>query len=169
VVVEEGVGKMVGKLETKGGSLAGGFVYGGSVIGLGLDVVVGLKLGSVDDVGFVVGIKLGLPVVGIDVDDIVGSNVGLDDVGLVVTGIAVVGVFVEGEDDGLDDVGLDVTGIAVGVFDEGENDGLDDVGLYVTGLVDGIFVVGMMGDFERSPLRHAPLVCPAYAELQHSS
>jgi hypothetical protein len=123
VVVEEGVGKMVGKSAAKGGSVAGGFVYGGSVIGLGLDVVVGLKLGSVDDVGFVVGIKLGLPVVGIDVDDIVGSNVGFDV------------------------VGLDVTGIAVGVFVEGENDGLEDVGLYVTGLDEGIFVVGMMGDF----------------------
>jgi len=121
-VVVEGVGKMVGKSAAKGGSVAGGFVYGGSVIGLGLDVVVGLLLGSDDDVGFVVGIKLGLPVVGIDVYDIVGSNVGLD-----------------------------------------------DVGLDVTGLVEGIFVVGMMGDFERSPLRHAPLVCPAYAELQHSS
>jgi hypothetical protein len=55
----------------------------------------------------------------------------------------------------------------VGVlFVEGENDGLGDVGLDVTGLAEGTFV---MGDFERSPLRHAPLVCPAYAELQHSS
>jgi hypothetical protein len=86
----EGVGKMVGKSATKGGSVAGGFVYGGSIlgIGLGLDVVVELMLGSDDDVGFVVGIKLGLPVVGFDVDNMVGSNVGCDNVGLVVTGIA---------------------------------------------------------------------------------
>ena len=74
-----------------------------------------------------------------------------------------------GSNVGFEDVGLDVTGNAVGVFVEGEDVGSDDVGLDVTGLAEGILVVGMMGDFERSPLRHAPLVCPAYAELQHSS
>jgi hypothetical protein len=119
-----------------------GLLLGSDDVKVGFDAV-GLLLGS-DDVGFDVGIKLGLLVVGIDVDDI-GSNVGCEDVGLV------------------------VTGIAVGVFVEGENDGFGDVGLDVTGLAEGIFVVGMMGDFERSPMRHAPLVCPAYAELQHSS